>query len=217
MLILIKLLAKYVITIHALSSAEPFQIETGLPNWFIRRTFHIRFGSRKDRRLNRALDDDCSLLPTTYLASSLWLLLPWMHPRRKYGWKLSEVIQQSSDLGVKRKQTTWALLYIVTSTKWSRDSNWVTRLVTSKVDFRTIQIQCKIKFIWSLFYRFLLYSVGAHHNRFRCSKTDWITFCFPQNEQQWLEPVFLFFFLFCFVWWNRKWIFEAFIFTMEPR
>ena len=32
MLILIKLLAKYVIIIHALSSAEPFQIETGLPN-----------------------------------------------------------------------------------------------------------------------------------------------------------------------------------------
>ena len=173
----------------------------------------IRFGSRKDRRLNRALDDDRSLLPTTYLVSSLWLLLPWMHPRRKYGWKLSEVIQQRSDradLGVKWKQTTWALLYIVTSTKWSRDSNWVTRLVTSKVDFRTIQIQCKIKFIWSSFYKFLLYSVGAHHNRFRCSKTDWITFCFPQNEQQWLEPVFLFFFLFCFVWWNRKWIFEAF-------
>ena len=170
----------------------------------------IRFGSRKDRRLNRALDDDRSLLPTTYLVSSLWLLLPWMHPRRKYGWKLSEVIQQSSDLGVKWKQTTWALLNIVTRTKWSRDSNWVTRLVTSKVDFRTIQIQCKIKFIWSLFYKFLLYSVGAHHNRFRCSKTDWITFCFPQNEQQWLEPVFLFFFLFCFVWWNRKWIFEAF-------
>ena len=119
-----------------------------------------------------------------------------MHPRRKYGWKLSEVIQQSSDLGVKWKQTTWALLYIVASTKWSRDSNSVTRLVTSKVDFRTIQIQCKIKYIWSLFYKFLLYSVGAHNNRFRCSKIDWITFCFPQNEQQWLEPVFLFFFSF---------------------
>ena len=122
-----------------------------------------------------------------------------MHPRRKYGWKLPEVIQQSSDLGVKWKQTTCALLYIVASTKWSRDSNWVTRLVTSKVDFRTIQIQCMIKFIWSLFYKFLLYSVGAHHNRFRCSKTDWITFCFPQNEQQSLEPVFLSVFFFFFL------------------
>ena len=157
----------------------------------------IRFGSRKDRRLNRALDDDRSLLPTTYLVSSLWLLLPWMHPRRKYGWKLSEVIQQRSDradLGVKWKQTTWALLYIVTSTKWSRDSNWVTRLVTSKVDFRTIQIQCKIKFIWSSFYKFLLYSVGAHHNRFRCSKIDWITFCFPQNDLSLFFFAFPFFF-----------------------
>ena len=43
MLILIKLLAEYVITIHALSSAEPFQIEIGLQvhNYIIRRTFHV--------------------------------------------------------------------------------------------------------------------------------------------------------------------------------
>ena len=41
MLILIKLLAKYVIIIHALSSAEPFQIEIGLHNYIIRRTFHV--------------------------------------------------------------------------------------------------------------------------------------------------------------------------------
>ena len=40
-------------------TAEAFQIETDVPNWFRRRTFHvldwlcIRFGSWKIRRLNR--------------------------------------------------------------------------------------------------------------------------------------------------------------------
>ena len=104
MLISVKLLTKYVIIIYALGSvhekfgvwikavpkslqrrnsrpgrakrtAEPFQIEIGVPNWFKRRTFHvlnwcIRFGSWKIRRLNRAL-------------LYFWFLKPWMQKSKK--------------------------------------------------------------------------------------------------------------------------------------
>ena len=36
-----------------------------------------------------------------YVVTVSVIAIAWMHPRSKYTWKLSEVMQQSSDLGVK--------------------------------------------------------------------------------------------------------------------